>query len=1269
MVVSNLVLFGKHPAWSDHMFLPNDVTAGHFLKRVFYDHSVIPALQGGQGDQRISENWSFLVFIDEQVFFIVNAISRDSVGRRRFPLIAAYALPSKLKLEAALDELRELKQELLSFLNEMMESPGEDLNQWQEAVTQKSKSFQSNVDWSSVDSSEVSCKLRHDAVASLMSRLSDDYDALDLKSCSFLEACSFIQAGLKQFQATPPAMLVLDQEEKGLGLFFAIEGGSSFHLKRHLYGNLASLTVSDDSIPPKVSRLLKPLPGDSEGFISVDDVPSLKLRLHGTVGKKFLTATIIIILTISVLFGLFYGCSEEDDSDHLSEHEIISSGLYSTHQKWIKNATAYIEWIQPLITFVDQQSTPLNDFDLVAEALGADLDPFAVVRAGKVSTKLAQNPLKRFFDAENILELKVVYENAEQLRAALATYYKRQFSDELLKELRRQNYPQPYFLDVDFSKQPLLPDFGPGLVDQLKSCITSRNALNELVLSTKAFGNSIIKPLHEICPEHAKYVQYYVRNLIRESPSLKEFQSKYTALLETFGYPKFIQIDAINVSELSENADWIHLLEQEKSVELLHKLVEFLEASQKDQSSSPKIDTVEEPLGVIKQRLNTVYEPLDAPKKPLGKIEEPVVIIKESENLIEKALDDQDLRLGSDLDEWNFFLEAELKQFQTTPFFSEVKDHAEAARQRILEDTTLESNQVIQEIQKQTKELATAFDRLNVDSIKDVSALHSTYLENPKSEQHLSGYLFAEYTAANIDKGDVESVDQFSQEMSSKVSKYLADLNKTFADLKTDYFSAPTGGGNTNLDKQISEITQNPLHFEGVFGSPLEIIKNAVANNTTGIETSKDFIWYTNSLTSKGGITGEKLAVITKAFNNLDLANQTSESGDVVRQAFDKHVLKLRAANLEDLLDFYKRLANYLPKKLHTQQDQALAQITTYWSLYKTDTNTEIPPRGELEKLRDSARSSLTKQFYAGLLAKYDAVRPQSSGDILDKIRKVSGVKSVSFNKEDPKVEILFEGAGGKLIFLPVETGNGTILVQQTPLSLQQYIQLSNLCDFDTEYYLTLQDSFWPRSFEVGMGMGFSTLNQWQFRNKDVFAPINAFNKKTLPAHLNEPAQVLQMAKFFGFRLLNPQESVAFVRLADSSSANRLKFSVAEKERLESANTVQSSVYAESIMVSIEQDTWSGGINFERGDPGESQFFDVVGGSAELAYDGTDFYACGGSWLYSPLKPDEPIRVAEPRRMYVDLGIRFVLDAPGLSYNELVKKVALKILEQQESEY
>ena len=479
----------------------------------------------------------------------------------------------------------------------------------------------------------------------------------------------------------------------------------------------------------------------------------------------------------------------------------------------------------------------------------------------------------------------------------------------------------------------------------------------------------------------------------------------------------------------------------------------------------------------------------------------------------------------------------------------------------------MERAQTIQKIQQQTNELVAAFKRLNIDSIKDASSLNSTYLENAKNAKHLSDYLFAEYKAANIDKGDLESVDKISQDLSLKVNKYLADLDNTFTNLKTDYFSNPKGATTTNLDEQINEITQNPLYFEGVFGSQLEIIKNAVLNNTLDIKTPQDFIWYTQSLASKSGTTEEQIAVITEAFNKLTPANQTGELEDVVRQAFDKHVQELRATNPEDLLNLYKSLAVYLPKKLQTQQDKALAQIAAYWSRYKTDTNTGIPAIEELEKFRYSAESPLTRQFYEGLLSEYNNIALQSSSDTINEIRKGGGVKSVSFNDERSQAKVIFGGEGGELIFLPAKLENAVVFVQQSPLSLQQYIQLSNICGFDTEYYLTLQDSFWPRSFEVGMGLGFSVLSEWQFRNKDVFAPINAFNKNTLPARLNEPGQVLRMANFFGFRLLKPQECTDFVRLADGSSANRLKFSAVDVKRLESANTIQTSVYAESMVI------------------------------------------------------------------------------------------------------
>lgn len=1256
MIVSNLVLFGKHPAWSDHMFISDDTSVSHYLKRVFYDHSVIPALQGGDGDQRISETWSFLVFVNDQAFFIVNAISRDSVGRRRFPLIVAYPLPPKLKLESSLESLRELKKELLSLLDEMLEAPGEDLNQWQEEVAQKVKSFKSEVDWSSVESDKSHRQLKRDSVVSLMSRLANDSDALDLKSCPFPEACCLIQLGLKQFKSWPPAMLILDQEERGTGLFFLTEG-NSFKLKRHLCNNLTALTVSENNIPPKVSRLLKTVVADGENILSIDKVPSLKLSPHHSpVSTKFIILAVSVALIISILFGLFYGCSESG-TDSAGSSEVNSTERFASNAEWSSNAKAYLEWIQPLIAFVDERSTPVSGFDAVASALRFDLNPFAVVGTKEASIKLARNPPNEYFNPVNNAKLKIVYGNIDQLKTSLIAYYEDQFSDDLIKELKRQNYHQPSFIEVDFSQQPIMPDFGPGLIRQLESHITSKNMLSELVTKTKALWDSIIKPLHHVCPEHAKFVQRYVQNLIAESDSPEQFKNQYTALLQIFGYPEFIKLDDINMDKLSEDADWLNLPKKEQSVESLHKLVELLEANQKSEVQSQPADVIEQNL--VNQALPSGKQVLQSGE---GMFESGEQTLKSTE---QSALDSgkKALKSSIDLAEWDFFLSAGLEQFEDDRLLSAIKGHAEAIRMQILEDTTLESDQALLKYKEQIAVLIAAFKRLDVSSMQDSSDTYSPYLEKEQPSKRLSDYLFDEYVAANIDKGDVGSINKVSQEISAKAGIYLTGLYSSFTDLKTNYFSAEISEALTDLSEQIDAITENPLYMEGLFGSHLEIIRATVAGDPIMIETSQDLIWFTKNLASRSILNSTELTMITESFNALDLTDQSSELGNAIRLVFDKHVQTLRASNPKAFLALYKNLTIYLPEKLHTSQDKGLQQIAGYWSRYEAGSNAAAPNRTELETLKNSTDSLLAKKFYAELLDKSDGMNPSlSSSTLFDEIGKSSGVESVFVSDDQSLLEVTFKDDFGKLAFLPLETKEGIVFVQQTPLSLSQYIELSNICNFDTEYYLTLQDSFWPRSFEVGMGLGFSILREWQFRNKDVFAPINAFNKKTLPAHLNEPAGVLKMAKFFGFRLLSPGECAAFIRLADRSSVKRLAFSAADKEKLEYSNAIQSSVYAELIADSVEQDAWSGGIDFERGASNKNQFFDVAGGSAELAYDGTDFYALGGTWLYEPSALEKPVRIAEPRRIYMDLGIRFAIDAPTQSYSKLVHKVALRLV-------
>ena len=1275
MIAKNIVLFGKHPAWSDHMFVSDGTATSNYLKRVFYDHSVIPALQGGEGDERISENWSFLVIIEEQPFFIVNAISRDSVGRRRFPLIAAYPLPHEIKLEAALDGLRELKQELLCLLNKMLESESEDLNQWQEMVTQEAKSFKSKVNWSSIDSKDVCCQLKHEEVVGLLSRLADDYDSLDLKSCSFLDACSFLKLGLKQFKHTPPAMLILDQEEQGAGLFFAMEDGTSFHLKHKLYNKLASLSVSASNVPQKVSRLLKSKEDNEKGVLKVDEVPSLKLHVHHSAASKFTILAIAAALLVLVVFGLLYGCGSQETGSSNPYEE--NSKQISVVEKWTLNASAYVEWIQPLQNFVAKQSEPIDGFEAVAVALKSDLNPFAVVEAEKASIKLAKNPPEGFFDPENNAKLSAIYDNIEQLQIALKAYFEEQFSDKLLKELKRQNYPQPTFIEVDFSNQPIVPDFGPDLTQQLESCVTSQAALNKVVTKTKLLWDSIIKPLHQLCPEHAKFIQHYVQNVISDSDSLAQFEDKYTALLQVFGYPEFIKLDEVDITSLSENPDWLDLPNKEHTLNSLNELVELLKASNEDQFQTPPADLIEQNL---KEPVVTPTGEASQPKEPVIPTGEQALpqttlpAVKQALSSVEEGLqtgkevalqtEEKALNAAVDLTEWDVFLQAGLEYFKDDRLVSAIKEHAEAVRSQILNDATLESAPALAKYEEQVTDLIAAFKRLDVAQVQKTSDFHVTYMESEPRLQHLSDYLFNEYVSANIPVGDVESIAEASQEINTSVDTYLAALNQSFTEFEASYFKGLNSEANTDLSEYINAITKNPLYFDGLFGAQFNILKAAVSGNeTVSLKTAKDLTWYLGNLIDKSSIGLPQLALVTKAFNVLEPADQSSELNEMFRAAFNKSIQELSASDPQELLKLYQNISIYLPQNLQTPQYLEFQQIANYWSRYNTDTELAKPTKEAIEKLRDSASSPAVKNFYTSLVSEYDSTNSQQKSDtFLEKIKENSSIKSVSLKDDLSRLDIEFEGLVGKLTFLPLETESGTVFVQQAPLSLQEYIELSNLCDFDTEYYMTLQDSLWPRSFEVGMSAGFSAMGEWQFRNRDTFSSINAFSRKTLPAHLNEPLTVLRMAERLGLRLLQPRECATLVRLTSAAASSPLEFSAADKENLNNANTIQSSVYAQSISELMEQGEWSGGVDFERGIPVANKFFDVIGGSAELAYDGTNYYVLGGSWLYRPADLAKPVRIAEPKRMYLDLGVRFAVDAPTRSFAKMVQKVALQVL-------
>ena len=1220
MTASRLILFGKHPAWSDHMYVFDDASISHYLKRIFYDHSVIPALQGGQGDQLLPEACSFLVFIDRQVFFIATKRSRDSVGRKRFPLIATYLLPENLKIENSPDKLNLLRDELRDLLDDLLEPSSAGPDQWQKDVERKAQSFVSKVDWSSTDSSETQAGLERDTVAGIMHRLSSGNDGFDLKSCPLSEACNLVQAGLKQFKSMHPALLILDEKTRGDALFFALEKSGSFRLKRYLYKNLTPLSVPASSVSAKVNNLLKPLASDGGKLLSVKDIPSLKLGdSSGPVSLKFILIGVAVILLITLSAMLFFSGSEECDESPSScgKREVQQS---SARSNWISNTTAYLEWIQPLVFFTEGQPSSEPGFDSIRENLELELNPFSVIEAQAVgSIRLAKNPPDEVFNPDARASLDVIYSNIDQLKATLTTYYKEQFTDEFIKELKRQNYPVPVFVEIDFSQQPILPDFGSGLTLQLETCRNTRSLLSKLSATNEKIGASIIRPLHKMYPEHAKHLQRYIQSVIERSGNVEQFNSNYEKLLKTLRYPNGVKLDTVNPKTLAEDSAWLDLIRNHDwSLESVQEMVDLLDSHQ---------------LG--KRTGQTGYS--------------------------DKGIKNNQAQTGTNgLEQWDASLKTELKKFQDDRLAVEIQAHADSIRELNFTDVALTGDEALAQLQQQTDDLLAAFQNLDTAFLRENSEMYAQYLADRQSAGQFADYVFSEYQASSVEPGNMESINEVSRRIGSGVEQYLAELNEAIEDFGNDYLALRLNQLSAYIiSGRITEIAENPLYAEDVHGARLKFLKAAALGEPITGYTSSELSWFAQLLVSGGKIFKSQLALITKLYNNLDDADKSDELKDNIRSAFNTYTGKLRASNTDELLPLYAELERYLPEELHDKQDAAFSEIAAYWARYHSEANAEVPAGKELEDMISSSSAPETRQFYEQLLAEYNKAGFRPSGASADKIREAGGVESVEIYEDPSGIEVAFKGVRKKLVFLPVETKNGVIFVQQNPLSLVQYIALSNLSGFDTEYYLTSQDSLWPRSFEVGMGLGFSPLTQWQFQNSSAFSSLDAFSKTTIPAHLNEPVEILKLANNFGFRLFTPSECVDFVRAANSPENRRLEFSDSDREALEQAKTFQSSVYADLLIAAANR---SGGVDFQREPPATGQFSDVIGGSADLAYDGSDFFALGGSWLYLPGRPEKPIRISRPESRYIDLGIRFVIDSPMGNYSELVRDAAVKLL-------
>ena len=584
MDILGLTLFGKHPAWSDHMFVTSGPDSSHLLKRIFYNHSIIPALQqGGENGAAISPCMSFLVFLDSQVYCIVSVPSSDAVGRTRFPLMVACALPLGICLEGACAELASFRQELRELLHAVLVFPegDDDADRWQAGVARQVESFRSAVDWTSVSSGSEGCEISLPVMGSLMTRLIDEHDVLNLQSCSYAEACVLAQAGLKQFKVPVPVMLLLDQADHGDALLFALDRDAGFRMQRYLQGNLPSLSVAEANLPTRVIRLLDSSSGRSELRWGLGDVPSLKLDAQSggwptfNLSGKHLCIVVAALFLLSVLVGLLFG-GEGDHGTTSMPSEVDMVASFSARDAWIRNSTAYVDWVRQFTRYVDAHPSSIPSQGEVMRALRLELNPFSIVKREEFSLDFVENPNNR----SRIDQLDQVYVNIDQLREALIVYYEQYFTDELSISLIKEGYDLPSFIAADLFSEVIQPDFGIGFIGQFDACTKEYQALESLLEASMALEHTTIQPLGQLFPGHAEFVREYLQMIIAESGSLDAFQRRYSELSQVLLYPDLIQPEALDVEALSTNVEWQGILLQEASLQSIRRLVGLLGAYQ-----------------------------------------------------------------------------------------------------------------------------------------------------------------------------------------------------------------------------------------------------------------------------------------------------------------------------------------------------------------------------------------------------------------------------------------------------------------------------------------------------------------------------------------------------------------------------------------------------------------------------------------------------------------------------------------------------------------
>lgn len=1294
MKKSNLTLFGKHPAWSDHMYLAAEEGDSSRLKRIFYDHAMIPALQGADDSSHIPDSWNILAFVEKHQYYIVSIPSLDSVGRTRFPLFAAYLLPANIDLTNFSSGLKVLNAELRSLLQELLVVPNEDDHEvWQESVVGKLGDFSSAVDWE-CDSVAPEPEIETKLLSSLLAHVSEERNSLDLESCGFRESVGLALAAERQFRIAPVVVLVLDSKFSGEALLIENEQDHELRIEQFLKGRLPRFRLPDDRVPERVTKLLKPADYDT---YPLSDIPGLRMgSMAGQTGilpvnKKHILIAAILALIGAVVIGLIVAGSGTNPDKEAMDDEVDVRESFPAREEWIRNASDYVEWIQPLKDYVASKPEMFAEQPRLIAALKLEHNPFSVVNKGEVRIDFVKNPTNRIFRQGNLDKLEEIYSNIKELRLALTEFFEKSNGSAQIKSIKDARYKLPGYLSHLGDNEVLMaPAFGEGFSVGLQKFLRDRASVKEISSAIHATESKIIQPIEAVFPEHAKIVRQHLIRIIAQTEQPKDFKAESDVLFQSLNFSDFPDLSDIDVRSLASDKAWKDIIDQAPSNESIQALVGLLqdyvivESPEFDNLLSalltaeiglqnqlnlvltdfPSLDVDQEAIELKQAEASTVIDEVKSAKR----ITRAFVTLSDRVELLLKEISGlEDVlklkhRQSADPSHWFQVLDEEFVSFETEVIIEWASKYLGGLRSEIVADDNLDAVKGYQKFRSEAEILLEVCKLVDTGFSDQKSDLFLKYLENPAGRRLMQSYIS---NRLNSDPAKLENISSAKQEMLNvrdSIEKELKHLSTDSKKLERFYASMDAEMiSPKELRRAMGTHVKLPLYLDNSFSARLSLLESAVSGAVDPSDAPEDLYWALQTAIDENRLSMELLAAATKSFASLDIAGKESVLSNTMRRAFDLTVADIRSANSAGLLLLYKNLNQYLPADLQNGKDKDFAEIAEYWSKFSENPEASVPAETNLRQMLDRAQSNTMKQFYRDMIEFRNKADELAGNAGLQKMVDGSKlIKAVEYDRKNSIINVSMRGDAGELSFLAVEVDSGVIFVLNHPLSLHQYVRLSQLADFGVDLFS--QDSLWPRSYAVGVNGGFTSLGAWQFMGKVPFSALEGFSQVDIPAHINEPNVLLDLARMCGFRFFNRKEISHFLALASVQPRASIQFSSEDRKLFDKYKTKDHSVYHKQIYDSQGGRSWNGGLDFQRGNVSEKKFADILGGSAELVFEDGNFYAFGGSWLHMPTSPDMAVPIEDPDRTYIDLGVRFVFDAPAPTYVELIEQVGMKLM-------